>query len=291
MTEDTFTYIFTVLFWGAILFFIIRRRIRKRRAEFSIIRCHICGKSDCRHIRKAKKARKIAEKAKKISAKNPDKAIALLQKSHKMQKKLQISPYVLLNLRLEQITILYNSDHIMEAEQKLWEEFSYRQNYILTAEDYAKADDEYFHRMDFLEKQKKIFHEKIKDFEHYRNLGEYADFCRNLYFLRIYEKMATLYRKKKDFIWVVIWEVLKEYSHQENNSHMNFSDWHNQEDEKILFEKLFNFSKVETALKKIKKEDYLPHIKEITHKHFRIDPSQDRCWQLYEDLTTYMEKI
>ena len=92
-------------------------------------------------------------------------------------------------------------------------------------------------------------------------------------------------------ITICLLEVLKEYSHQENCFHANFSDWHSKEDENILFEKLFDFSKVKTALKKIKKEDYLPHIKEITHKHFRIDPSQDRCWQLYEDLTTYMEKI
>lgn len=188
MTEYPFTYIFAVLFWGAILFFIIRRRIRKRRAEFSIIRCHICGKSDCRHIRKAKKARKIAEKAKKISVKNPDKAIALLQKSHKMQKKLRMHPNVLLDLRLEQIEILINCGRNDEAEQKLFADLEYGR----------KIKDR-----DFLIDTKK----------------DTPEFYRNIYCLHLYRQFVRLYSSQDKYLHAALFSTLLEYAKQENHFH------------------------------------------------------------------------
>lgn len=188
MTENIVAAIFTVLFWGAILFFIVRHKIRKRRAAASFIRCHICGKPYCRHIRKINKARQLAEKAKKISAKNPDKAIALLQKSHNMQKKLHMHQNVLLELRLEQIEILINSDRTDEAEQELF----------AALECGRKLNDH-----DFLVEIKK----------------DNSEFYRNTYFLHLYRQFVRLYSVRHEYLQAALFSTLQEYAKQENHFH------------------------------------------------------------------------
>ena len=266
-----------------IIYVIIKAYKKKKRTASSLVLCHICGKPNCRHIREIMRANANSSEAMQSYKQDPDEALHKLQENDKVYKSLQMHPQVRLENRLKQAIVLYNSNRIDEAEQLLQKEFDRRYSYILTEDNYAYAELQYQKRLEQEKYFAKINHEKISPIKKRRNVSEYADFYRNLYFLKIYEKMAVLYKKKKDYFMASIFTILAEYSKQENSYHMNFSDWHDYAPTKA-FAILFPTEKIDKVIQKSKNDclakNYLPLIK----KYFLPEPNQDKCWELYEEL-------
>lgn len=268
-----------------IIYVIIKAYKKKKRTASSLVLCHICGKPNCRHIKKIRRANADSVEAMKTYKHNPDDSLQKLQSIDKVYNTYQMHPQVRLENRLKQAVVLYNSNRIDEAEQLLQKEFDRRYSYILTEDNYAYAELQYQKRLAQEKKWASITNEKILPIKKRRNGTEYADFYRNLYFLKIYEKMAVLYKKKKDYFRAAVFIILAEYSNQENKFHANFSDWHDYTPAKA-FSILFTTEKIDKIIQKSKNDclakNYLPLIK----KYFLPEPNQDKCWELYEELLT-----
>lgn len=199
----------------------------------------------------------------------PDEAIATLRELETIEiNRYHVSPQVTLNIRLRIVTILYEHRRFQAAEQMLEEEFKKAKAWTITSQDVEKANKLYQERLDSY----KIGHGPILGWRLKRDIGENADFERNLYCKAIYTKFRILYEKQKKWDRALIYSMAEAYAQYENLVH-----------NVVVDSPTPDFKAVKRILKKANSEEIFDGLNDIFNLYTKSLDSE-QCWKMIAEL-------
>ncbi len=214
----------------------------------------------------------LEKQATQLKKTAPDEAIRLLREAESIER--DNNPNATGQpQRLRIATVLYEAGRFNEALEILQAEIDIATKRQITEEIKKEADKRFRERIEYVMREYQRTGEAPKPFELKRNVGEWPDFERNLYCLRIYEKIQVCFSKMKDFRNAAVWACAEAYAKYENATHNNCLD--NQS---------LKLDKVEKYLVKAGCAELLPRFKAIIDK-YTDEPICEKCWAMIEELS------
>ena len=224
---------------------------------------------------------KIAELGREATAKKktaPDEAIQLLRMIEHLQCGIPMHPQAILETRLRIATVLYENARFGEAERLLLAELAAARRMKISKEDAAAADRHYHERLNFLQEQKELFEENIRDWELRRSLEEWPDFERNIYCLAVYSKLRIFYTKARRPDQALIFALAEAYAKYENSTHNEYCD-----------NPAPDFTTVEKLLRQLKSEEDIPQWRAFLLEYTAPEPTCEGCWAMIDAVTASIE--
>ncbi|MBO4620328.1 MAG: hypothetical protein J5654_09495 [Victivallales bacterium] len=223
--------------------------------------------------------RGLEKQATQLKKDSPDEAIELLKQAEQLELAHGWDPFGPLMLRLRIATICYEHGRFSEASKLLMLEFRKAREIQITETTRRRAEERFKNRMYVIDMERKRWNKEPMPFELKRNIGEWPDFERNLYCLRIYEKLRVCHTRQKDYRTAILWAFAEAYAEYENQTHIMYND-----------NALIELSTAKKLLNKVKCKELIQELEAHISK-FTEEPICEKCWDMLDSILPILQKI
>ena len=251
-----------------------------------ILWCRDCRKSvsKCQHQKLFEQINVLRENLK--FEKEPPVRLVLLSELAALQKQIQVSTAMQLDIRIAKYNAMLKLGMCDEVEALLWREIDMEYPADELERNREKAAQE---RKAREEADKKAVETGTADSAPHFHPGEFFDFQRNLYRRRIYAKMRIFYRQQRIYDRAAVFALLEQYCNCEHILQRYDSGWYSLPMEEA-FEAFSGFDKVMSVLNKSHFFDLSEEIKQLYKMYFLPDPDQEQCMRLYQAVRELLER-